>query len=420
MGGLRYVGPSYDFTQPGLLNRQTTADPLFQWRRNYAKRQNRVVNIGVLGDSIPFGQGITVGTTPDRTNSADYMTRQLQRILNGVPGYNERNWVDDAVGTITTYQNPMQGGYALRLRHVQAGGFADPWKLVSGSVTYPSRGLGLSSIQLAAGTRISYTAESSTGFAWWYENGVSQIGSVNATAYAGDYSAAPTAYYSNNGASPVNTGLAQYERSFVAWELPRGKWTFELSVNTGTPVVDMVYVFDGDWSRGVRVYNLAHGGIGSADLMANNTQANTAATNAPKLELFDTGRGVDLYVLYVGAGDYSGGVSGATFQANLEAIIDKYRAAQTRVPAFLLVSHFARYDNVSPTVPWSTYKAAMKAVTKTRAQTDYIDLENWFPVSQAADTDDDLVDSSGVHLTNQGQGLAAQLIAEKLMFAEVM
>jgi hypothetical protein len=393
---------------------------LFQWRRNYAKRQNRVVNVGVLGDSIPFGQGITVGTTPDRTNSVDYMSRQLQRLLNGVQGYNERNWVDDAVSTITAYQNPSQGGYALRMRHVQAGGFADPWKLVSGSVTYPSRGLGLSSLQMAAGTVLSYTAESSTGFVFWYENGASQIGALNATVYAGDYSSSPTAYYTNAGGAPVNTGLAQYTRSFVSWELPRGKWTVEFSIASGTPVLDMVYVYDGDVTRGVRVYNLSHGGTGTTDFAANNTQANTAATNAPKLEAFDTGRGMDLYIYYIGAGDYAGGVTAATFQANIEATIDKYRAAQTRVPAFLLVNHFARYDVTSPTFAWSTYKAAMKAVTKTRAQTDYLDLENWFPVSQAADTDDDLVDSSGVHLTNQGQGLAAQLIAEKLIFAEVM
>lgn len=400
------------FRRPAPL----TGDPLFRWRRDYSKRKMRSINVGLLGDSIPFGQGATVGTIPDGTNYLDTMTVQLQRYLNQLPTYGQKNWIDDALATATTFPRSTGGGYSVRAAYCQLGGFADPWKLVSGTVGYVTRGTGQQSLQLNAGSRISLTAEDCDGFLFWYENGASQIGALAATVYAGDYSAAPTAYYANAAGAPVNTGLAQYARSYVAWQLPRGKWTIEFTPASGTPVLDMLYVSSGDQAHGVKVWNIAWGGTGSTDWSANTTAANTAASSAPKLEGFETNRGMDLIVYYIGAGDYSGGVTGATFQANLEAAIDKYRAAQTRAPVFLLVSHFARFDVATPAFPWSTYKAAMRAVTKTRADVDYLDLEPWFPVSQVADIDDDLVDSSGVHLTSAGQAIAAQAIADKLRF----
>lgn len=421
VSGVRYAGPVFDFTKAGLANSQTISDPLFQWRRNFAKRNSRSISVALLGDSVPFGQGLTVGTTPDRTNYMDHMTIQLQRILNGVASYGQRNWVDDALATVTTFPWATGGGYCIRPAHCQLGGFADPWKLVSGTVTYLARGMGLKCLQLNAASRISYTAESSDGFMWWYETGASQLGTLATTVYAGDYSASPTGVYNLNVSNPTNTGLAQYARSFTAWaSLPRGKWTIEFSPASGTPVLDMMYVLDGDLARGVKVYNYSYGAKSSGDYAANNTEANTSATAATVLSGFDSGQGVDLCIYYIGANDYANNIVPAAFQTNLETAIDKYRAAQTRPMAFLLVSHFARYDVTTPTYAWPLYKAAMKAVTKTRTQTDYLDLGDYFPTSQANDTDDDLVDSTGVHLTNHGQGLAAQLIAQKLMFPAVM
>lgn len=392
-----------------------STDPLFQWRRDYAKRKMRNINVGLMGDSIPFGQGATVGTIPDRTNYPDTMAVQLQRALNQVPTWGQRNWVDDAVGTATNYSDTTGGGQAVRACYCQLGGFADPWKLVSGTVSYLSRGMGLRSLQLNSGARISYTADDCDGFMFWYENGVSNLGQLGATVYPGDYSASPTAYFANASGAPVNTGLAQYTRSFVAWELPRGKWTIEFAPITGTPVIDMLYAYSGDVARGVKVFNIAWGGTGSSDWNTAGTPADTAAAAAPKLEGFETGRGLDLIVYYIGAGDYAGGVTGAQFQANIEAAIDKYRAQQSRPMSFLLVNHFARWDVGATTYPWSTYKAAMEAVTKTRSQVSHLDLESWFPTAQVNDTDDDLVDSSGVHLTSQGQAIAAQAIANKLI-----
>jgi lysophospholipase L1-like esterase len=181
---------------------------------------------------------------------------------------------------------------------------------------------------------------------------------------------------------------------------------------------------DGDLQQGVRLYNYAFGSQLASDFAASNTAANSAATAIQSLQAFGT-TGIDLVILYIGANDYLGNSNPATtFTSNLNSIISKYRTGNgSRVLPFLLVSHFDRWDrptSPAPTYPWPGYKAAMKAVAEATTQCDYLDIEPWFPVSQATDTDGDLVDTSGVHLTTAGQGVAAQLIAQKLMFPAVV
>jgi len=396
----------------GTTWENTTTDKLFQWRRNYAKRGVKPINVLLLGDSIPFGSGTAVGSTPDVNNYFTTMAVQLQRRLNDVPSYGNRpDEMQNPIGG--SFNISSGGGYSVPTR-LQGQGIADPWRVAAGTVTSISRGMGLRSLQINASSRLAFTAPSATGFLWWYEDGASNLGTPAVSVYAGDYSANRTGIQVDNYAMTMNTGLAQYTRTFSGILLPaRGKWTVEFSPASGTPVMDMLYVIDNDLQQGVRVFNYSFGSMLSNNFAANATDANTAATASKSLQAFGSD-GIDLIIMYIGANDYINSVNPATFQANLEAIIDKYRAAQTRPQAFLLVSHFARYDAVAPTYPWSQFKAAMKAVTATRTQTDYVDLESYFPTSQANDTDDDLVDTSGVHLTAAGQGIAAQIIADKL------
>jgi lysophospholipase L1-like esterase len=388
------------------------ADPLWQWRRNYGKRHVRPVNVLLLGDSIPFGSGTAVATAPDYDNFQTTMALQLQRMLNGdSPGFIQKSELHAGVAGV---QDSPGGGYHVPTR-LQGQGIADPWRVAAGTVTSISRGFGLRSLQINAASRLSFTAPSATGFLWWYEDGASNLGTPGVTIYAGDYSTSPQGKLVTAYPMTMNTGLAQYTRTFSgSIQLPcRGKWTVEFTPVSGTPVLDGLYVLDGDLQQGVRVHNYAFGSQLAADFAASTTAANTAATASKQLQAFGTD-GIDLVVAYVGANDYINNVAPATFQTSLETIVDKYRAAQTRPQAFLFVSHFARYDATTPTYPWSQYKAAMAAVKLSRTQVDYLDLEPWFPASQAADTDGDLVDSSGVHLTAAGQAIAAQMIGEKL------
>lgn len=393
------------------------SDPFMRWHRDYSKRMITNRHIGVIGDSIAWGHSLAPGTPPNLVGYQSNMCQLLQRILNGgqVP-FGWPNWVDVLVGNAVVNDPSNVGGYALRASHCNNLVVTDPFKLVSGTVSLVDRGAGEKSLQLNAGARIAYTAPSATGFYWWFEDGASNPGTPTVTIYAGDWSATPTAYRLNNYVQGMNTGLAQYTRTFNTSLLrARGKWTIEFGVSTGTPVLDMIYVVDGDSGQGVKVYNLAYGAKLSSDFAGNTTMANTAAAAAAKMSGYDA-YGLDLVVCYLGANDYANNIVPATFQANLEAIVDKYRAAQTKPCAFLMVSHFARYDVTSPTYPWSQYQAAMQAVTQSRSYVDYLDLAPLFPASQAADTDDDLVDTTGVHLTLMGHSVAAQAIAQKLMY----
>jgi lysophospholipase L1-like esterase len=390
--------------------------PLFTWYRRYAQRHVRPAHVAVIGDSIAFGSGTAVGTTPDVTNYLNTMIIQLQRMLNELPSYYLRQ--DEAMAG--SYNPSPGGGYCVPTR-LQGQGIADPWRVAAGTVTSISRGMGLRSLQINAASRLAFTAPSASGFLWWYEDGASNLGTPAVSIYAGDYNATRTGRLVDNFAMTMNTGLAQYTRTFSgSIQLPgRGKWTIEFSPTSGTPVLDMLYVLDGDLGNGVQVYNLAFGSQLSGDFAANNTAANTSALAATKLQAF-AADGIDLLVIYLGANDYSNNINPTTFQTNLETIIDKYRAAQTRTIPVLLVGHFARYDQTTPTFPWYQYLAAMRAVTQTRTMTDFLDLRPVFPASQAADTDGDLVDSSGVHLSAAGQGVAAQMIASRLSFPGVV
>lgn len=391
-------------------------DPLMRWHRDFSKRNITNRHIGVIGDSIPWGHSLAPGTPPNLIGYQSNMCQQLQQLLNGDVPFGWPNWVDVAVSNPAIDDPSGFGGYALRASHCNNLVVPDPFKIVSGTVSLVDRGAGEKSLQLNSGAKIAYTAPSATGFYWWFEDGASNPGTLTVSIYAGDQAATPTAYKLNTYVQGMNTGLPQYTRSFNASLMrARGKWTIEFGVSTGTPVLDMVYVADGDSGQGVKVYNLAYGAKLSGDFSANNTAANTAAAAAAKMSGFDA-YGLDLVVCYVGANDYANNIAPATFQANLEAIVDKYRAAQTKPCAFLMVAHFARYDVTSPTYPWSAYKAAMQAVTQSRSYVDYLDLEPLFPASQAADTDDDLVDTTGVHLTFMGHCVAAQAIAQKLMY----
>jgi lysophospholipase L1-like esterase len=416
---LKYVGPANSILVPGIGNkvygvRSNSADPLFHWRRYYSKRGHRPVNVLMVGDSITWGQGAAVGSPPNYDNWTRTIPFQVQQLLNerGSAVYHGQG---NQFGTAGAYSpSTVAGGYFLRAMHV-LGGTPSPWKVVAGTQTQVNRGMGATSLQLDATSRISFTAPSSSGFNLIYEDGASNLGTPAISIYAGDQASTRTGQYVDNFAATMNTGLAQYTRSQLPVALPsRGKYTVEISRSTGTPVVDGVYVYDMDLRHGVRVYNWAWTGTSAFDWTTNSTQWNTAAASIASIP----DPGVDMIVYYIGAADYSvqnGTSTPAMFTTNLQGMIDKYRAIQSRTIPVLLVSHFARYDITPSTYAWSLFEDAMKAAAASRVECDYLKLSPYFPTSQAADTDEDLVDSSGVHFTEQGMGVAAQAIAQKLM-----
>lgn len=386
-------------------------DPLFRWRRNYAKRYHRGVGVFTIGDSILFGDGGTISSPPWRAGYASTMQMQLTALLNGAPPLARK---PDAEISLASYLPGYTGGYHVRTANMFDGNSPSSWATVAGSVTQIDRGMGGRSAQINASSRIAYTAQSANGFYWFFEDGASNSGAPAISIYGGDQASTRSSQYIDNFAQTMTPANAQYSTSVSAVDLPaRGKWTIEFSPATGTPVLGGIYVLDQDYQQGVRVWNGCLGATTSGSWNAGNTQSNSALTAATVTG--GLGWPVSLLVIYLGANDYGNNINPSTYQTNLLAIIDNYRAVFTPSPAVLLVSHFARYDVTSPTYPWSTYQIAMQNVKGLRSEVEYLDLSPYFPVSQATDTDDDLVDTSGVHFTQAGQAVAAQIIAQKLM-----
>lgn len=395
---------------------RSTTDPLYPWRRWYAKRHATQVGIVCIGDSILFGDGDTIATPPASDQFQSTIQLQLQAILNHATPFSRQSAETLQPGA---YRPGNAGGYFVRMANYYYDGNAPtPFFTAAGSTSASLFGLGGATTQMASGTILSHTAQSATGFAWFYEDGVSNVGMPAVSIYAGDYSATRTGILVNNSAQTANTGKAQYATTVnLTNTSARGKWTFEWSVASGTPRVSGLYVLDGDEFSGVKILNNCLGGSVSADWASTGTrgvsQTNGIAAWTP---IVSNG----LVILYIGANDYSNGVNPSTYQTNLATIISNYRTALgvSNIPV-LLVSHFARFDVTSPAFPWSQYQAAMKAVAAAGTNVDYLDLSPYFPASQAADTDGDLIDTTGVHFTRQGQGVAAQVIADKLMSGQV-
>jgi lysophospholipase L1-like esterase len=390
----------------------STADPLYRWRRRYATRGVSLVNVVCVGDSVLWGAGAPGAAAPDFTGHTATMAHQLQQLLNGRQSLYAGQL--DELGAVGAFNPGVVGGYFVRTAAALAAGVPNPWRLVSGSLTEIDRGPGGASVQLSAGSRLAFTAPAATGAYWYYEDGASNLGQPAITIYAGDYSATRTGVYTEASALTMNTGLAQYTWSVGAGAMAaRGRWTFELTPATGTPVVGGLYIVDDDLRRGVRVHNWAWTGTVSGDWAANNTQANSAAASTQLL-----GGGIDLLVVHIGANDYlfqDSAHSPTVFATNLASIITKYRAQQSLPIPVLLVSHFNRWDVTPSLYAWTQFQASMAAVAAAGTEVAYLDLAPYFPTSQAADTDGDLVDSSGVHFTAGGHAVAAQLIADKLM-----
>lgn len=413
VSGVRYAGPR-EAVAPGLASRASTSDKLWRWYRNYSRRSAGNVNVVVIGDSIAWGAGLPVGSTPDLSDPFNSMCNQLQRMLNGDsinPG--RHIWELGPISGANNY--PPGGGYFVRTAFRNAGsGLPVPWR-ETGTFTSIQRGVGTQSTQINAASFLSLTCPSATAFQWIYEDGASNTGTHNARIYPGEYNTAPECYQTPGFVLTPNTGLPQYTRSMNTAVMPaRGKWTIEFRVTSGTPILDGVYVCDNDLNQGVRVWNWAWTGSFSSDFMGSNTKANTAADSIAVVP-----GGVDCLVIYLGANDFANQLSVSTFQSNLTAIITKYRAEQTRPMPVLIVGHFKRYDQAGATFAWPLYEAAMLAVAKATADCDYLALKSWFPTTQVLDTDGDLVDGSGVHLTAAGQGIAAQAMARRLSMPEV-
>ncbi|TYP82088.1 SGNH/GDSL hydrolase family protein [Blastococcus xanthinilyticus] len=145
--------------------------------------------------------------------------------------------------------------------------------------------------------------------------------------------------------------------SWLSPALARGSHTITLTNTSGKIVLlSGAYVYDGDESTGVRMWEAGHSGWEAEDYAnrsPNNTShAATIAAIAPHL-----------VILPLGYNDWANGRTSAQFQTDLTKIITDTKAAAAVDPDFLIVAYPARTDSPAAVVePWANFVTAMQSV----------------------------------------------------------
>lgn len=157
-------------------------------------------------------------------------------------------------------------------------------------------------------------------------------------------------------------------------------------------------VYNGDETKGVRFYDVSKFGTTSAFWA-------TGGSGGTSLQQLAAAMPPSLVVIVLGANDYSGNITPATFRTNLETTIAKIRVGAS--PSFLLVGQYKRSET-GYTYAWTDYLDVLKAMDAADADVTFLDLSTRMP--------DVLGDTLGlysdfVHPTDKGEGMIADIIA---------
>lgn len=132
-----------------------------------------------------------------------------------------------------------------------------------------------------------------------------------------------------------------------------GAHTLTLAWVSGNSNVDGVVEYNGDYAKGIQVHDAGHYGWQTSHwvtALASPTEAAAAAIAAlsPKL-----------IVISLGVNDQFSGVNPATYQANIQTMITRLRAATTvPYPSVVLCMYPPRQGQSGYTFPWAQYVAA--------------------------------------------------------------
>lgn len=163
-------------------------------------------------------------------------------------------------------------------------------------------------------------------------------------------------------------------------------------------IVDGVEFFNGDSTKGIRVYNGAHFGWTASSFLttaiAMHWQQAVAMSPA-------------LHVIYLGTNDLiDSGTTPEQFSSRIDSIIAKI----PDIPV-LLVGGFLRYDALGQAAKWNSMKALLKA--KATGRVAYVDLQLYWPDLTGNQYGGGLL-TDGVHLGDPGAETVAQLMSSIL------
>jgi lysophospholipase L1-like esterase len=323
-------------------------------------RQTTPCDVLIIGDSITEGEG---------ANARAF--RYVNVFRDRIRAFYPTTGVAGGANYLTAY--PVIASYPR-----------DP----SASLTFDARfGLGRRSAQLASGTPLVFNVSATSAkIAYWQAPG------------AGSFS------YSINGAAAVTVNASGTQADGVLRSitgLSGTSDTITINLVSGYVLIEGLYVYNGDETRGVRVWESGHAGWKASDFNA--TPAGGTATdwmaNITNIQ-------PSLVVIALGANDAIS-ESAASFKTQLTTLIANVRAAVTTPPSIVLVAGAER--NNTFVEPWVNYTAAMKSIAASDTAIDVLDLSAVLPKVSTAPAG---WYADSVHPTNRGHGEQAAALLE--------
>lgn len=158
-------------------------------------------------------------------------------------------------------------------------------------------------------------------------------------------------------------------------------------------------------TNGLWFYNCGLGGTTSADYIGANRQ--TLMSNLLP----------NLMIHMIGSNDYQSQMAPATYQSNIQSVIND---ARTRVPGVqhLLVHSYPRLDVTgNPTYKWEDYGARLDALAAANSDVQTINVQDLYAAQgvylNSTDPNDLVYDGDNIHSTNAGYKFLAEAMAQK-------
>lgn len=313
---------------------------LRRWSAALADAANNPADVMCIGDSITEGSSST--TVAGRW--VDQMTAQLRALIpvpgvNGGLNYNPVRYVTSTLPAAAT---------------------------VTGTPTSSAYGLGARSYDLTTTTPvITFTVTGSSFKIFYVRSAGTGVGS-----------------YSIDGAGAVsfttstgNLGRTDTQASTTVAFATRGTHTVAVKwVSGGTVTLEGLAVFDGDETKGVRVWESGYFGLSTVDI-----------TNNIGFGLFGfddriTAIQPALVILQFGTNDANtavANISAATYKANMLTIISHIKSACTITPSIVLMAMYR--PNVTFVEPWGNYVQALYDIAAADNAVCVLDLTARFP-----------------------------------------
>jgi lysophospholipase L1-like esterase len=288
------------------------------WRAALANRDNAPARLLLLGDSRTEGTGASARSKRWAERMAATLRTRFP-VTGGNPAYAPINYVpvkyiSTTMASMSMWSAPINN---------------------AGGGTSNGLGLGTRTVTLAAGasTTLTFTGTSVK---------LAYVRTVGATSFS----------YSVDGGAAVTVdsggGLLD-GRTVAIGPLSAGVHTILVTSVSGLVHLSGAYIYNGEESAGIQVFDAGHHGLRSGNIMGAGATTYTAAIAA-----------VDPHcvVIDVGTNDHGANIDPAAYKTNMQALLSAVNAACVLPPTIVFAPSPGRSSGF--TYPWSAYVDVMR------------------------------------------------------------